>query len=325
MPHTPRYVIFAVAAGPSVGYGHLVRAGHLAGQLGVRRVLALRGGGDAIDAALAMGWTVHRGSPLALAATLPDLIVVDDPSSRHARRWVRAARQYDVPVAAVHDGDGRGVGADLSVDGSLMAAATDAPAARRGPAFAILDPRVAGLRTGPVRQPRSVLIALGGGRHVRDAGVRIAATLHRLDPAASILLAPGFVDRSALPGLPARCRWIPTPQGLADALARTSVAIVAGGMTLYEACALGTPAVAVPVVKGQRRAVRAAARLGVAVAASTSSAPRRAHDLLSRPLTAAALGRRARRVVDGAGARRVADALRALTESRQTKGARRAA
>jgi hypothetical protein len=239
----------------------------------VRRVLALRGGGDAIDTALAMGWTVHHGSPLALAATLPDLIVVDDPSGVQARRWVRAARQYDIPIATVHDGDGRGVGADLSVDGSFMAAAIDASPTRRGQLSRFSIPGSPGLRAGPVRQPRTVLIALGGGRHVRNAGVRIAATLHRLDPDASVLLAPGFVDRSALPGLPARCRWIPTPQGLADALARTSVAIVAGGMTLYEACALGTPAVAVPVVTGQRRAVRAAARLGVAVAASTSSAP----------------------------------------------------
>ena len=48
------------------------------------------------------------------------------------------------------------------------------------------------------------------------------------------------------------------------ALAQATVAVVAGGTTLYEACALGTPVVAVPVVPGQTTTVRRFVRAGLA-------------------------------------------------------------
>ena len=41
--------------------------------------------------------------------------------------------------------------------------------------------------------------------------------------------------------------------------------MVAGGTTLYEACALGTPVVAVPVVSGQTTTVRRFVRAGLVV------------------------------------------------------------
>jgi len=320
-------VIFAVAAGPSIGFGHLVRAGHLVRQLEASPVLALRGGHAAVETALSMGWTVLRGQPAALAATLPDLIVVDDPSAVETRRWIRAARRYGVPVATIHDGAGRALRPDLRVDGSFMAFGAQVSGKRStclGPAFAILDPRL-GDAPSAVRRPDTVLIALGGGRHVRIHGVRVAQTLRRLAPSVAITLAPGFADAGTLPALPDGCCWMATPAGLADALARTSVAIVAGGVTLYECCATGTPAVALPVVAAQRRTVAAASRRGVAVAATVTSAALQAYSLLSRPLTAAAYGRRGRRLVDGAGVRRVAEALRRLIDPVQLKGVHRAA
>jgi spore coat polysaccharide biosynthesis predicted glycosyltransferase SpsG len=94
---------------------------------------------------------------------------------------------------------------------------------------------------------------------------------------------------------------------------------VAGGLTLYEACALGTPVVAVPVVPGQRPALAAAASAGavvrvaaryehhvpVEVAAAVTA-------VISTPALASGLGRRARRLVDGQGSVRVAARLRVL-------------
>jgi spore coat polysaccharide biosynthesis predicted glycosyltransferase SpsG len=112
------------------------------------------------------------------------------------------------------------------------------------------------------------------------------------------------------------------PAGLADALATAAVAVVAGGLTLYEACALGTPVVALAVVPAQQFAIRAAAAAGAVIDASAptpAQAITRAADgvvrLLTHPGEAARQGARASRLVDGAGAARVARHLEALAAS----------
>jgi spore coat polysaccharide biosynthesis predicted glycosyltransferase SpsG len=117
---------------------------------------------------------------------------------------------------------------------------------------------------------------------------------------------------------------VSAPDGLSDRLASAGAAVVAGGVTLCEACALGTPAVAVPVVRAQRRAVAAAASAGAAIAVLDASerdtADRVATHIariLTQPSVAAGLSRRARRLVDGHGAARVASRIRALLVSEQ--------
>ena len=113
------------------------------------------------------------------------------------------------------------------------------------------------------------------------------------------------------------------PAAFRAALRSATVAVVAGGTTLYEACALGTPAVAVPVVPAQGTTVRRFVRAGLAVASPGARLPvgsdrwgraaaAAALDLLTDAPRRAALAARGPRVVDGAGARRVADALRRL-------------
>jgi spore coat polysaccharide biosynthesis predicted glycosyltransferase SpsG len=100
------------------------------------------------------------------------------------------------------------------------------------------------------------------------------------------------------------------------------VAVVAGGVTLYEACALGVPAVALAVVPAQRAAIRAFARRGAVLDARSSSPSRNVADiaaaqvvrLVEEPERRLALARRARTLVDGKGAVRVAGRIRSLLE-----------
>jgi spore coat polysaccharide biosynthesis predicted glycosyltransferase SpsG len=136
-------------------------------------------------------------------------------------------------------------------------------------------------------------------------------------------IAAGFSVRRSVP-LPANCRWLVARRGLAEALARAHIAVLAGGTTLYEACALGTPVVALPVVGAQRRTVRAFAATGAIVAVDAARperalarAAREAAALLADPAGATRLARRAARLVDGRGAERVAQRLRALAASRR--------
>jgi spore coat polysaccharide biosynthesis predicted glycosyltransferase SpsG len=106
-------------------------------------------------------------------------------------------------------------------------------------------------------------------------------------------------------------------------LERASVAVVAGGMTVYEACAIGTPTVALAVVPAQHAAIQALARLDAVCDGGVATSPRAVRhaawlvtQLLSQPKRSARLAATARSVVDGQGAARVARQLEKLAMSR---------
>jgi spore coat polysaccharide biosynthesis predicted glycosyltransferase SpsG len=331
------FVLFCAAAGPRRGYGHLARCGFLADALGLPRQIALCGPDSSVEAAIGRGWTVHRGSIPTLTGLLPDLIVVDDPSSARASAWTRAARRLGVPVAVIEDritpceADNRrgsrertarrSASPDLVINGVLRPGSATANDGRLdGSRFLVLDPALQPLRARPPQRAAGrVLIALGGGTHVRTLGVTIARLIARRAPQLRIDLAAGIAYVDRLPRLPRGCRWITAPRGLATQLATATVAVVGGGITLAEALALGTPAVAVPVVAAQRPAIRVAREAGAVLEASAGTghavavrAAGLALSLIASPVRTAQLARRARRVIDGAGAVRAATRLRRL-------------
>jgi spore coat polysaccharide biosynthesis predicted glycosyltransferase SpsG len=270
------------------------------------------------------------------------LLVLDDPSGRAAMPWLRAARRAGVAVASMHDVGIAPLPSDLAVDGSLGAHRTpglgrDGAACRVGAAYAVLAAEVARAARRPRSAARSaVIIGLGGGRQA-VAGLAVAVELRRcLDtlPAlrrVQVLLSLGLVEPASgsaerrLAGVK-----LLDPHRFRHHLGRSAVAIVAGGTTLYEACALGTPAVAVPVVPAQATTIRRFARAGLAVMpvrdasgvgttrwAGTVAAA--AVALLSDAARREALARRARRAIDGQGSTRVARDMTAMLTTRRTR------
>jgi spore coat polysaccharide biosynthesis predicted glycosyltransferase SpsG len=318
-------VLFRAPAGPRRGFGHVVRCLSLARALDVRPLLALRGGVRVRHAALALGADLLASPTLrSMRAFRPDLLVVDDPIAADARRWIRAARRAGAIVVTLHD---LGLGcheSDLAIDGSLARVRIGARAAQAltGPRFAVLDPA---LRSHTRRRQhqgggfnRTVVIALGGGPHARRAAA-IARSIVAIDRRAVVHIASGFVSGPPKGGL-TRVRWVGPLRRLAPELARASVAIVGGGVSLYEACALGVPTVTVPVVKGQVPTVLAFSRSRAAWALPYRSTPRVAANaalgLLADRHLRTALARRCRNVIDGHGAMRAARAVTALADKR---------
>jgi spore coat polysaccharide biosynthesis predicted glycosyltransferase SpsG len=326
----PLRVLFHVAAGPRVGFGHLVRCRSLARALGVPARVSVRGSAATRRIAAAAGWSMASSSSrAALAVERPDVLVVDDPSPACAGAWVRAARRAGVPVATIHDLGLGHVASDLTIDGSVVIGAGARRAHElRGPAHMILDPEILAHRRRLPRPPAlRVLIALGGGAHVYRLAARIARALAVRVPGVRIRAAAGFSSPRCRPVL-ARGQWVGAPDGLAGELAKATVAIVAGGVTLYEACAMGVPAVALAMTHAQRLTVRGIAHHGAAIDAG---APPTGDATIARVADAVAAlifdARRRRNVaaagrqlVDGRGALRVARHVRAL--SRRTTGAR---
>lgn len=333
MPRPGLKVLFRVAAGPHVGFGHLARSRSLARALGVPCRVSVRGSLRTRSMASALGWSVvHEASDSGLDSLGLDLIVVDDPRQDEGSSWVRKARRIGVPVASVHDMGLGLVESDLVIDGSIAPIAHDCDApAVCGPGFAILDPSIARLRA-ESRVPAlgRVLIALGGGSHVYPLAGRLTRALVARMPALDIHVACGFAPPRSLPAL-TRGSWIASPDGLGGELADATVAVVAGGVTLYEACALRVPVVALPVTAAQHAATRAFAGRGAIIDGGwpiDDAAVDRVADavagLFANPRMRQRLSLEAGRLVDSAGAFRVADRLRQLSRARE-EGASHAA
>jgi spore coat polysaccharide biosynthesis predicted glycosyltransferase SpsG len=313
-------VLFRLAAGPRRGFGHLVRSISLARALGIRPLLCVRGSDEVADAALALGADVlSDGTPRSVAALRPDVVVVDDPVASAARRWIEAARRAGSIVVTIHD---LGIGCadgDLVIDGSVTRQARP----RRGRAltgtrYAILDPALPGRRRRQAPGGRRVLVALGGGPR-RAIALAVAQAIAAADPRAEIRIAGGFIGRP--PATTPTITWVAATRGLGDELSQATVAVVGGGVSLYEACAMGVPAVGLPVVPGQAPTVQAFARRGAAVGmpfkADGTRTAAAVVALLDDPERRASLRRRSMRLVDGKGARRAAAAVLSFVRRKQ--------
>jgi spore coat polysaccharide biosynthesis predicted glycosyltransferase SpsG len=345
----PGGVLFRTAGSAHIGYGHVVRALHLAAALGVPARVSIRGTVAAIETARRLGARVDTGSPRRLVSAGLRLLVIDDPSAAAGRPWLRAARRAGVPVVSIHDRGIAPLASDLAVDGSLSARPRRglgrAGGVRcLGASFAVLAGGLARRTPEPRSQRRpTIVISLGGGRHAA-AGRSVAAVLQeKLDAAAAassgairssrarVLLSLGLDIVAPDPQRlrPAGVEVI-APARLRAELARASLAVVAGGTTLYEACALGTPAVAVAVVAGQSPTVASFARAGLVAAPFGSvTGPRVGSAAWGRIVAEAAwklwedasarqaLGSAGRGAIDGHGARRVAQAIARLLETKR--------
>ncbi len=328
----PLKVLFRVGAGPQVGFGHLARSRSLARAMDVPRLVSIRGSLRTQAAAAELGWQLAADSSDSHLDSLGlDLIVVDDPRQDEAAFWVRKARRIGVPVASVHDLGHAIVDSDLVIDGSITPVGSELETpALRGPGFAILDPEIARLRA-ESRHPAfgRVLVALGGGIHVYPIASRLSRALIARMPALDIHVACGFAPPRTLPPL-ARGSWISSPDGLGAELSAATVAVVAGGVTLYEACALRVPVVALPVVAAQHATTRAFACRGAVIDSGwphDDGVIERVADsvisLFDQSRMRQKLSAEAGRLVDGDGVFRVADRLRLL--ARQGREARHAA
>jgi len=362
-------VLFRVAGGHRLGFGHIVRAMSLAKAIGVTPRLSVRGTADARQVAKQLGAEVDtRALDEILTTRDHALVVIDDPNARAADQALRAIRRHArhatagrggtrggvaIAVASVHDLGIAPIASDLAIDGSIATVRRRWPAAQAllGPQFAVLDEDIAGLRAyrvarvdacaphtstmrvtdvpEPHEEHPRIVISLGGGRRAGLAW-RLGYSAAMAYPDVQVIVAGGFTrasraPRGEMPRTLPNLRPLRAPQWLRLELARASVAIVAGGVTLYEAAALGVPAVALAVVPAQRPTIAAFARLGAASAAGNGSvAPssgfakivahvaREVDALLGDDRARERMAAAGRAAIDGLGAQRVATALHEL-------------
>ncbi len=227
-----------------------------------------------------------------------EAVVVDSYEIEPAR--IEAAGRT-LPVATVFDGEAApAVAAVLSyhLDAARRIAVPDGTRPMLGVDYAPVGP---GLTS--ARRPRGLATALvtaGGGNAGREVARAAAAALLDLDPALEIFV--------AAPGDPLveheheRVRWAMARGGLAERIAWADVAVSAAGSTPYDLACAGVPTALQAFADNQRPILRAFVAGGIALADVAG---------LGDPEARAALAAAGPRHVDGYGAFRARDALRA--------------
>jgi len=157
----------------------------------------------------------------------------------------------------------------------------------------------------PAREHRDrverVLVSTGGG-DPGGAGARLALAAAEALPDARVALVRGpYSDHAAPPGIEA----IVEPDSLHSEFLRADVAVCGAGQTMFEACASGTPTVALALAEDQREQGEEAAELGAVRFVAEEGVPHALRELASAGARRE-LGARAREVVDGQGALRLA-------------------
>lgn len=323
-------VALRAESGSAVGLGHVRRCLALAQALAphARPRLLLRGDETAaavvrrarlepVAVADGLDATLAAARAIGAAALVVDSYAIDPRAL--------AAAPRDVAVLGLIDDAGR---FPIVVDVVVNSALGVAPPAAAGETDYLLGPRFALLSQDFVVDPsprssadvRRVLISLGGVARA-DLIALVARAVRRAVPAAELDVVVGpsgdAMDRvqSALAGV-SGVRWHRAPAAMRPLMVDADLAVSAGGVTAYELAATATPAVALCLADNQRPNLEGLAAEGAIVVAGDAEDPRVASRLEMAVAALAAdaerrtqLARRARTLVDGRGAARVADRL----------------
>lgn len=265
-----------------------------------------------------------------LADTVADWLVVDHYALD--ARWESRLRRSCRRILVIDDLADRPHDCDILVDQTLGRRAVDyfhrVPAWCRiltGTHYALLRAEFAALReaslerraTAPVRH---ILVSMGAF-DLPDATGRVLRTLRdgTLPRAARITVvlsesAPALAGVRALAAeQPGQIRIAANPGDMAALMADSDIAIGAAGTTAWERCCLGLPSLLVVLAENQRRSAGALAAAGAArllgeIGAIEAELPQ-ALAWLQQPARLRTMQQKARRLVDGGGAGRLADLL----------------
>ncbi len=281
----------------------------------------------------ARGWTHSNfcSGEFWTVAPRPAAILIDTREKPGLIPFISAAREWGVPVVSIHDLGLNPLPSDTVIDGSLLPGdrgRTSVPY-YAGTRYLVLDPAYAAVRKRPritPRRIRSVLINLGGGDSKRFF-LKVLQGLKLWNRELEAVGLRGFAawgqdEVQHENWLPNHFRWAEPNESVAELFHNADLAITAGGTAAFEALCAGAPLMALSYDEFQHRAVAALSAFGCCTDLGPGSQLR--PEMLP-PLLAAIDGnprhreessRRGMRLVDGKGAKRVAEVVvRIIRES----------
>ena len=343
----PLSIVIRCDGGHTVGLGHVVRCLAIAAELRDRFSAAVRfalGGDEAAFALVrAAAFPIERMSARApkssltafVASVKPDLVLLDLRTPDDGGE-MEALRRAGCRIAVLDDASSRRLAADCSFFPPSAAALDWAKA--RGERHIGFDwiPLRRQFADAPKRHPGPGRLALilGGGSDPQRIGLRFLKSAARALPASwrlgLVIGAAAAEDRglNKLAGkLGARLSIHRHADDMASLMAEADLALASFGMTAYELAAVGVPMLLLCLSEDHRLSAAflaeagAAEIAGIAKEVSDAALDEAIARLAADDTRRALLGRRARGLIDGKGAVRIAERLAALARAHEAGAA----
>ena len=326
-------VVFRVAGGAVVGFGHVRRCWTLAARLEADGAVVtfVAASSEALPILRAAGYRVTaEATPTSLDETLrvcrarhADACIVDDPRVSLAEL---AAVNDHLATVCVDDLALRDVPVDLVVNGTVGAERLAYRGGRAtrfllGPSFVLLRPSFA---DAPARSSRSavgrVLVLVGGG-DAGDLPDTITRLIGEVLPAARVDVVIGPFAREPRWSDAARARMTVhrAPDELRPLMLGADLAVSGGGQALYELAATATPTIAMQLAPDQGLNLQGLAAMGAIRripgpddSGFAGELERALAELGGDVRAREAMGGAGRGLVDGRGTERVAAAVLAM-------------
>jgi spore coat polysaccharide biosynthesis predicted glycosyltransferase SpsG len=244
------------------------------------------------------------GSPTALSADHPSAIVVDS----YAMSDSDGADLAAVAPLAQFDDHGDDVAGALAI--GPVSAEVDEPGRVAGPRFACLRRAFWGAPARDAGRPlRRILVTTGGGDPTASAVTYVTSVRAALPHDVDVIWSRPDDDHPA----PAEVQPIAAQPSLIDTMLACDLVVCGAGVTMLEAASLGLPCIAIVLAENQRPGRDRLAAEGAIVPAEDADGVAEALvQLAGAADERRALAHRARALVDGFGAFRVAARVEAL-------------
>lgn len=254
-------VLLRVDANSMVGMGHATRLSALVGLLRTRCDLVVAGNDETLKSAFPhtpIRALVSEDSPefrKVLETFKPALVIVDLPPSG-ARPWEMIRDWTSVPIVALDD-EGGELDADLIINGTVLEQyhRYKCPSGARvlcGVQYSMIRPVFSAHPW--QRANTSVAIVVGSGEHAEAWALMLTSGTVNMTTWGMVrmVVGPSFQEYSRLESL---CQQIGihlqqaiSGEALASLISNSAVALITGGMIVYETLAMGVPAVVFPQV-----------------------------------------------------------------------------
>ncbi len=323
-------VLLRLDAGGEIGMGHAVRSTALLQQLPGPIELTVAGNGDGLahcfNGADVIAVPDRDADAVAdIAGRLEPALTLCDHTDPGPGFWTALRERVDAPVVAIDDFGGS-IAPDAVINGTVPPdhhAYPDLPRGALklvGSSYALLRADFAAARWQDP-QARSVVIVVGSGRRAAEWALHLVSGALDLDGWGRVRMIVGAAF-PAVERLRQSCdrlgvdleQGVPATE-LAARLSQATVALVTGGMIVYECLAVGAPMVVYPQEADQIAEITWFARhdcvvdLGHTGGMTEAKVEAAVGTLLDDPDRRRAYSRAGRSIVDGRGVERAAAAL----------------
>jgi spore coat polysaccharide biosynthesis predicted glycosyltransferase SpsG len=338
------HILVRLDANHRIGLGHAVRVSGILRLLKVPHRITVAGAGELItdffpgQRLLLVHVEDHNAFFSLIGEIQPDLVLVDHPRPGHGFWHGLSVSAGDIPVVSIDD-EGGEVDADLVINGTVLEQYHRYPLLRprakllAGRDYSLIRP-VFGET--PWRNPAesSVVIVAGSGDRAHDWALYLLSGEIDLSSWGTVRMIVGraFPD---MPRLQHDCDALGvilesglSGEGMAEALSQASVALITGGMIVYEALAVGVPAIVFPQIENLIPEARWFAERGCIVnlghgrGSNFGQVSVAVGRLLSSPSARLVMSLSQRATIDGHGMVRAAQAIDGVLADRTTSDGR---